>query len=134
VIVKANRKIKPGEGISIKLSIAERTLLLEHTLADPELTDRLRSAAPSRGVCVVSYTIDDLDELLGYVAAEANHVTDKKIQRALDRLFERLQGELDSHDDGLWQGKPPPWIPQPAAKVPGRVMRCSKRRGCPTRG
>ena len=100
--MKAKRTITPGEGIPIKLSIAERTLVLEHTLADPELTDRLRSAVPKRGVCVVFYTIDDLDELLGYVAAEANHATDKKIQRALDRLFERLQGELNSYDDGLW--------------------------------
>ena len=47
-------------------------------------------------------TLDDLDELLGHVAAEANHTKNKRRQKELDSLHERLQAELESYDDGLW--------------------------------
>jgi hypothetical protein len=46
-----------------------------------------------------SFTLDDLGELMGYVAAEANHAKDKKLQKELDRLFERMQKVLESYTD-----------------------------------
>ena len=49
------------------------------------------------------YTLEDLDELLGYVAAEANHSKSKKLQAELDALYDRLQTEMESYDDGQWQ-------------------------------
>ena len=38
---------------------------------------------------------DDLDELLGHIAAEANHETDRRRQKRLDQAFEVLQGFVD---------------------------------------
>ena len=35
-------------------------------------------------------TLDDLEELNGYLAAEANHCEDPQLQKKLDKLFERL--------------------------------------------
>jgi hypothetical protein len=52
---------------------------------------------------VVRYTLDDLDELLGFVAAEANHSTDKKLRKELEALYARVRHEMESYDDGLWQ-------------------------------
>ena len=52
---------------------------------------------------MVRYTLDDLDELLGYVAAEANHATNKKLRKELDALYGRLRREMESYDDGQWQ-------------------------------
>jgi hypothetical protein len=38
---------------------------------------------------------DDLDELLGYVAAEANHEKDRRRQKRLDQAFEALKDIVD---------------------------------------
>ena len=38
---------------------------------------------------------DDLEELLGYVAAEANHEKDRRRQKRLDQAFEALKGIVD---------------------------------------
>ncbi|HUF30595.1 MAG TPA: hypothetical protein VMM77_07995 [Gemmatimonadaceae bacterium] len=45
----------------------------------------------------------DLDELLGFVAAEANHSTDKKLRKELDALYERIRRAMESYDDSLYQ-------------------------------
>ncbi len=95
-------KIEPEEGIKFTFSLAEREAVLEHTFAHPSLTDRLRLTEVVEGGCRASYTIDEMDELLGFVAAEANHTKNKKLGKVLDRLFERLQGEMEAHDDGRW--------------------------------
>jgi hypothetical protein len=39
---------------------------------------------------VYRFTLDDLDELAGFVAAEANHAKDEKLGKELDRLFARI--------------------------------------------
>jgi hypothetical protein len=52
---------------------------------------------------VVRYTLDDLDELLGHVAAEANHSKSKKLGKELDALYARLHETMQSYDDGQWQ-------------------------------
>ncbi len=38
---------------------------------------------------------DDLDELVGYVAAEANHEPDRRRQKRLDAAFEMLNDAVD---------------------------------------
>ena len=44
-------------------------------------------------------TLDDLDDLGGYVAAEANHCKDKSKARKLDTIFEKIQALLDKFTD-----------------------------------
>ena len=77
--------------------------MLEHTFTGPDLTTALRRAQLESGQYVVRYTLDNLDELLGFVAAEANHSTDKKLRKELDALYARVRREMESYDDGLWQ-------------------------------
>jgi hypothetical protein len=43
--------------------------------------------------------LDDIEDLQGYVAAAANHTSDRKLQRRLERIFGELQEFLDSYDD-----------------------------------
>ena len=57
-------RIQPGERVPIRLSQLQRHLILEHTFMSPELEE---------GIGTISLDLDDLDELLGAVAAEANH-------------------------------------------------------------
>ena len=97
------KRIKRGQKVKVSFTPRERVLVLEHTLTGPELTTALRRAQLESGQYVVRYTLDDLDELLGFVAAEANHSMDKKLRKELDALYTRVRGEMESHDDGLWQ-------------------------------
>ena len=92
-------RIKPGEKVPLELNERERELILGHTFADDELTNRLR-VVPKKGQRpIFRFTLDDLDELGGFVAAEANHTKDKKLRKELDRLFDRIQTALDSYND-----------------------------------
>ncbi len=70
----------------------------------PEVTGPLQMAVVKGGKLVVKLTLDDLEEIIGYIAAEANHTDDKKLQKELDHLYERLQTTMESYDDGMWQG------------------------------
>jgi hypothetical protein len=69
----------PTKQVPLELNDRERTLILEHTFAHEELTNRLRSVPKPGERPVFRFTLDDLDELAGFVAAEANHAKDKKI-------------------------------------------------------
>jgi len=44
---------------------------------------------------VARYSISDLDDLIGFIAAEANHTEDKKLQKKLDRLIDKLERMLE---------------------------------------
>ena len=97
------KKIKRGQKVEVSFRPRERELILDCTFTGPELTTVLRRAQLVGGKHVVLYTLDDLDELLGFVAAEANHSTDKKLRKELDALYARLRRAMESYDDGLWQ-------------------------------
>jgi hypothetical protein len=97
------KKIKRGQKVEVRFSPRERTLVLEDTFTGPELTTVLHRAQLEAGKHVVRYSLDDLDELLGFVAAEANHSTDKKLRKELDALYAPVRREMESYDDGLWQ-------------------------------
>ena len=99
----ARNKIEPDSAVEVLLSPAERDLVLEHTFAGPNLTERLKLARVAETKLAVRYTLDDLDELIGYVAAEANHTEDAALQEALDALYQRIKDEMESYDDGEWQ-------------------------------
>jgi hypothetical protein len=95
----ARQKIRHGQAIQIRISRAEKTLLEEHTLVDSDYTDRL--ASPDSGTTWTgSYTLDDLEDMLGYLGEGEGHAEDKNIARKLRSLIRRLSEELDSYDDG----------------------------------
>ena len=48
---------------------------------------------------IYRFTLDDLDELAGYVAAEANHAKDTKLEKQLHRLYARIAAVLESYTD-----------------------------------
>lgn len=82
----------------MRLHARHRELLLEHTLADPEYAERLQP--PPRGTGLVGrYTLDDLEDILGYVAAAANHTEDESLQTELDALFEKLLAIQGAYED-----------------------------------
>jgi hypothetical protein len=96
------KKINEGDRIEVNVSPRERELLVDHTFADPVYAARLQ-AIPGKSGYVGAYTLDDLEDMLGYVAAEANHCEDRKLQKELYAFFDRLSELQRSYDDGNWQ-------------------------------
>jgi len=64
-----------------------------------DVDGRLRVVPKPGEPPVFHFTLDDLDELAGFVAAEANHAKDKKLQKELDQLCDRIQATLDGYTD-----------------------------------
>jgi len=96
---KDRKQVTPDQKVPLELSDRERELILKHTFADDELTGRLRIVPTPGEPPVYRFTLDDLDELAGYVAAEANHAKDKKLQKEWDRLYARMAAVLESYTD-----------------------------------
>jgi hypothetical protein len=74
--------------IPAEVAATLRGLLLVDT-AGERLVFRARLADDGQGV-VLAAGDEDLEELLGYVAAEANHEKDRRRQKRLDQAFEAL--------------------------------------------
>ena len=62
-------------------------------------TGRLRIVPRPGELPVYRFTLDDLDELAGYVAAEANHAKIRKLEKELRRLYARIAALLESYTD-----------------------------------
>ena len=77
----------------MKVTLRERDLIRDHTFYDPDFANL--AVADGAGICV-DLSLDDIEEIQGYVAAEANHCDDRKLQKELDLLFDKLQEFLDS--------------------------------------
>lgn len=81
--------------VEIKFMPEERDLIIDNTFAGPDLTKRLQIAEVRGKHFITKYSTYDLEELIGYIAAEANHTNDKSIQKKLDRLYGRLDRILE---------------------------------------
>mgnify|MGYP006278236353 CR=1 FL=1 len=95
------RKIQPGEKVTVRMTVRDRELLLDHTFVDSEYPERLRPSPSGKGL-IGEYTVDDLEDILGHIAAEANHTEDRKMRKQLDALFDKLLRIQRSFDDGNW--------------------------------
>ena len=102
------RVIQPGERVPVRLSPLQRDLILEHAFIDPELEQRLRVAEAEGGSIIARLTLDDIDELLGAVAAEANHSKDARLEKRLDTIYERLRDVEGAHTDDPSATRPTP--------------------------
>lgn len=90
------KRVRRDELIPLELNDREHQLILEHSFADEELTGPLHIMPKPNEPPIYRFTLDDWEDLAGYVAAEANHTKDKKLQKEWDRLYARLADLLDS--------------------------------------
>lgn len=91
--------IKADATVPLELNQRERDLIIFHTFADESITNRLRVVPQPTQRPVFQFTLDELDELAGDVAAEANHAKNKVLREQLDQLFERIEGVLSRYTD-----------------------------------
>ena len=91
------KTIEKNEQVGLRLSLAERKLILEEPIhIHDKLAEPIRSTPTNAPVML---TLDDLDDLAGYIAAEANHTTDKTLRKKLDAIFSKIQDLLETHTD-----------------------------------
>jgi hypothetical protein len=91
------KQIQPGEKVPLKLTATERKLVLEDLMClDQDYEQIIRSTPSGKPVML---TLDELEDFGGFIAAEANHCDDKKKQKKLDAIFEKLQGVQDKYTD-----------------------------------
>jgi hypothetical protein len=91
------KHIQPGEKVPLKLTAAERKLILDDLMClDKEHELVIRETPYGKPVMMLLGVLDDLG---GYIAAEANHCEDKKKRSKLDAIFQKVQGLLDEYTD-----------------------------------
>lgn len=79
--------------ISEAFTARERSILLDQSFADPEYANRL---VETGGSWVGGFTASDLNDILGHVAAAANHAPRARLREELDALYDRLEAMLDA--------------------------------------
>ena len=90
------KNIRYETKLPVKLTLRERDLIRNGTFFDPDFG---KGAVIDGKNITVDLSFDEIEEVQGYVAAEANHTDNGKLQRELDRLFDKLQVLLDTDDD-----------------------------------
>jgi hypothetical protein len=94
-------RIRPGAKVSLELTEEERTRILEDIgYLDPKVEATLRKTPAGQPI---KMTLDELDELAGCVAAEANHTKNRKLGKILDGIFAKVDHLVTTHTD-----EPPP--------------------------
>jgi hypothetical protein len=53
----------------------------------------------SNGSLRFAWSLDDIEEVQGHVAASANQRRARKLQKRFERIYDKLQRFLDSYDD-----------------------------------
>lgn len=86
----AKRLLKPGDRVVLKLSLEQADLIVGKTMIDDDLLAIIHHAKVRDAVVCSRFTLDELDELAGYVAAEANNTKDKKLQKAFDAISDAI--------------------------------------------
>lgn len=91
------KRIKPGTNVGLKLTAAERKLILDDLMVlDDSYAQAIRETPTDRPV---QFSLDEWEDFGGYIAAEANHTEDKKLGKKLDAIFNKVQKILDTHTD-----------------------------------
>jgi len=68
------------------------------TIIDPVLEKKINTAKQKANEYLITLTTDELEDLAGYVAAEANHEDDIGRQKKLERLYDRVDELLEKEE------------------------------------
>jgi len=93
-----SRLIGENDKVPVLLTKRQIELLNEHTFAEDALLNALHVSEIAGGKRKVLFTLHDLEDLNGHVAAAANHCSNRKLQKELDLVYEIIQ-EVESKYD-----------------------------------
>lgn len=97
--MNGRKRVEVDQHVPIRLTLHDRAAILDHTMAGPGLTAHLMVAELYGRNLHVGFTLSEIEELYGYIAAEANHTPDAKLERRLDRLYGKLRAYEDIYED-----------------------------------
>jgi hypothetical protein len=86
---------RPSDDVEVVIDAQVADTLRTLMLIDSTSERLVFRARPYEYDVILRGNEDDLDELIGYVAAEANHEPDRRRQKRLDAAFEMLNDALD---------------------------------------
>jgi hypothetical protein len=92
----ARTTIPSGTKLPVTLTLRDRDLIRDETFCDPGFA---KCAAVDGTGIKVELSLDEIEEIQGYVAAAANHTNNSRLRKELDRLFDKFQVFLDTYDD-----------------------------------
>ena len=90
------KQVPYGTKLPIYFSSEELNDIREHTFVDADFG---RHAKIDGNQLRLDLSLDDIEEIQGYIAAEANYTHNNKLSRRLDRLFEKFQKHLEGFYD-----------------------------------
>ncbi len=90
------KKIPCGTKLPVVLTLKDRDIVRDETFCDPDFG---KIGVVDGAKIKLMMSLDDIEDVQGHVAAEANHTKDKKLQKELDRIFDKFQKFLDRYDD-----------------------------------
>jgi hypothetical protein len=76
--------------ILVTLTLKERDLILNCMILENHLIEMFKIALIKNNQLSIDFTLDELEDLLGYIAAEANHSDDKKLVSRLEKLYDKF--------------------------------------------
>ena len=92
----ARTTIPYGTKLPVTLTLRDRDLIRDETFCNPDFA---KCAVVDGTGIKVELSLDEIEEVQGYVAAAANHTNGAKLRKELDRLFAKFQVFLDTYDD-----------------------------------
>ncbi|HJP93949.1 MAG TPA: hypothetical protein VJ875_18470 [Pyrinomonadaceae bacterium] len=90
-----HNRIPYGTKLPVHFTQAQLDDIREYTFA-PEFA---KHAIAEGKRLRVDLSLDDIEEIQGYVAAEANHTRNVQLRKRLDKLFLKFEKFLDTYDD-----------------------------------
>lgn len=86
------KRVRRDDLVGVWLKEADRRLILDETFVDRELHARISMGEAVRSAAVrIKITPDQLNELLEHIAAAANHVSSRTVEKKLDAIYDRLE-------------------------------------------
>ena len=92
--------LKPGEKAVVKLTVEQVDLIVERTFIDEHILASKHAAKVWDGVLTIRCTLDQLEELAGCAAAEANNTKDRNLRRRLDAISDEIDRANLTYADG----------------------------------
>lgn len=97
-IMVTKKAVTEEQKVPILLSEEQIALIREHTFAEKALLKCLSLSEVSGKKRKVQFTLHDLEDFEGHVAAIANHCDDRKLQSKLDKICEEIQKVQNKYD------------------------------------
>jgi hypothetical protein len=90
------KKIPYGSRLPVILTLKERDIVRDMTVGAPNFGKI--GLVEGKSIKIIM-SLDEIEDIQGYVAAEANHTDNKILQKALKKISDKLQVFLDTYED-----------------------------------